>query len=230
MTAPWLNRMLALCGMGRSMTREPAADTPLNAMRMVVADVETTGLNLRKDSVISIGAVAIVNGRLKLAESFDQTLQVDVSLSKDNVLIHGITPSDVLGGLPPAEVMQAFLDYLNGAPLIAFHALFDKKMLEKAVRTHLDERCQLAAYDVAEWLPTLFPEYEEKRRMGLDDWIERLDIPVNQRHNAIEDAMATAQLVQKCLARARQKGLNTWGALMAAVQTHRRRQMASHHL
>ncbi|RMF17926.1 MAG: 3'-5' exonuclease [Gammaproteobacteria bacterium] len=230
MTAPWLNRMLALCGMGHSMTRAPAPDTPLNGMRMVVVDVETTGLNLRKDSVISIGAVAVVNGRLKLSESFDQTLQVDVSLSKDNVLIHGITPSDVSHGRPAREVMQAFLDYLDGAPLIAFHALFDKKMLEKAVRTHLDERCQLAAYDLAEWLPAFFPEHTECRRMGLDDWIERLNIPVNQRHNAIEDAMATAQLLQKCLARARQQGLSTWGELMQVVKTSRRKQTATHHL
>ncbi len=227
-TPAWFNRLLALCGAGAGYNHVPDEGESLDALRLVVVDVETTGLNLRRDQILSIGAVAVEKGRLKLSESFNRMLKVDARLHKENVLIHGITPTDISDGEPPEQVMEDFLTFLRRAPLVAFHAAFDQKMLEKAIHAHLGQRCRLSAWDLAEWLPALFPEHAQSRRMGLDDWIQALNVPVEQRHNALEDAMATAQLLQMCLARARRKGLDTWGALMAEVRRARRRQQATH--
>ena len=56
-------------------------------------DVETTGLNLMKDTLISIGAVAVVNGHIVLADSFYVVLQQRESSRKENILVHGISGS-----------------------------------------------------------------------------------------------------------------------------------------
>jgi DNA polymerase III, epsilon subunit and related 3''-5'' exonucleases len=45
-------------------------DAPFSGTRCVVVDVETSGLNLMKDRLISIGAVAVVNGQIALGDSF----------------------------------------------------------------------------------------------------------------------------------------------------------------
>ena len=60
----------------------------------MVLDVETTGLNLVSDTLISIGAVAVVNGRIALGDSFSVILQQRTSSRKENILVHGISGSE----------------------------------------------------------------------------------------------------------------------------------------
>jgi len=81
----------------------------LDHVRLVVVDVETTGLNLVTDTLISIGAVAVVNGRIALADSFSVVLQQRESSRKENILIHGISGSAQREGILPADALLAFL-------------------------------------------------------------------------------------------------------------------------
>jgi len=57
--------------------KRPASDTklPFDQARYVVVDVETTGLNLMTDTLISIGAVAVVGGSVVMGDSFSVVLQ-----------------------------------------------------------------------------------------------------------------------------------------------------------
>jgi len=73
--------------------------------RCVVVDVETTGLNLMTDTLISIGAVAVVNGKIALGDSFYVVLQQRAASEKGNILLHGIGTSAQLEGEPPAEAL-----------------------------------------------------------------------------------------------------------------------------
>lgn len=72
-------------------TAPAVLSTPFAQARYVVIDVETTGLNLMTDTLISIGAVAVVGGRIALADSFSVVLQQDRVSRKENILIHGIS-------------------------------------------------------------------------------------------------------------------------------------------
>lgn len=114
----------------------PAPDTrlPFNQARYVVVDVETTGLNLMTDTLISIGAVAVVGGRVVMADSFSVVLQQQQSSRKENILIHGISGSVQREGVPPADALLDFLEYLGDAPLVAFHVAFDETMIRRAIR------------------------------------------------------------------------------------------------
>lgn len=161
--------------------------------RIVVVDVETSGLNLADDHLIAIGAIAIHAGRIAFADSFDVLLRQEVASVKANILVHGIGGTAQRTGLPPEEALLAFLEYLDGAPLFAFHVAFDETMLRKAFRKYLGIEFRHTWADLAYLLPALVPEYAHKYR-ALDDWLTHFSIVNDARHNALADAMATAQL------------------------------------
>lgn len=185
--------------------------TPVGQARYVVVDVETTGLNLMTDTLISIGAVAVTGGRIAFADSFSVVLQQDRISRKENILIHGITGTVQREGIPPADALLDFLDYLGNSPLVAFHAAFDEAMIRHALRHHLGFAFKHPWLDLAFLMPALYPALARSHRV-LDDWAGRFDIRNPARHDALSDAMVTAQLLQVALSRVRlQKGADFSG-------------------
>lgn len=170
--------------------------------RFVVLDVETTGLNLMTDTLISIGAVALVNGRIALADSFSVVLQQRESSRKENILIHGISGSAQREGIPPADALLAFLEYLGKSPLVAFHVDFDETMIKRALRQYLGVSFKHPWLDLAYVLPALYPDLMRSHR-ALDDWAGHFDILNDDRHNALSDALVTALLLLVAIKQAR---------------------------
>ncbi|MCX7078375.1 MAG: exonuclease domain-containing protein, partial [Pseudomonas sp.] len=84
------------------------SECSLREQRWVVVDLETTGLNLNKDLVLSIGAVVIDDGAIDFSQQFERTLQrIDHKLSP-SVLIHGLGPSAIAAGSDPVEALLDF--------------------------------------------------------------------------------------------------------------------------
>ena len=70
----------------------------LREQRWVVLDLETTGLNMNKDRVLSIGAVVIEDGAIDFSQQFERTLQCTDMKLAPSVLIHGLGPSAIAAG------------------------------------------------------------------------------------------------------------------------------------
>ena len=190
----------------------PKLDTRLTQMRCVVVDVETTGLNLMQDRLISIGAVAVVNGKIALGDSFYIVLQQRAASDKDNILIHGIGHAAQLQGEPPVDALLSFLEFLGKDPLVAFHVTFDETMIKRALREYLGFSFKHAWLDLAYVMPGLNPPLAKKFR-ALDDWIGHSAIRIDARHNALADALATAQLLQVAYAQALKKNITAMSEL-----------------
>ena len=174
----------------------------LDRTRFVVVDVETTGLNLMTDTLISIGAVAVMNGQIALGDSFSVVLQQRESSRKENILIHGISGSAQREGVLPADALLAFLEFLGKSSLVAFHVAFDETMIRRAMRQYLGVSFKHPWLDLAYVLPALWPELTRSRR-SLDDWASHFGIRIDDRHNAVADALATAELLLVAIAQAR---------------------------
>lgn len=190
----------------------PDLKADFNRSRCVVLDVETSGLNLLEDRLISIGAVAVVNGKVALGDSFSVVLQQPTVSHKENILLHGIGGSAQTGGVPAAEALLDFLDYMGKAPLVAFHVTFDQTMIRRALREYLGFTLRHPWLDMAYVMPALNPVVA-KRCRSLDDWIGHFDIRNDDRHNALADALVTAQLFQVGLAMAQQKNISDFAGL-----------------
>jgi DNA polymerase III subunit epsilon len=202
-------RALAAC---RAVPAVPAS-TPLSGLRWVVVDVETTGLDPFTDRLISIGAVELVGGKIPLNSGFEVVLRQPQSSARDNILVHGICGSTQRSGVEPASALLDFLGYAGQAPLLAFHADFDRTMIERATREALGMVPGNLWLDLALLAPALLGGPGEVSPQGLDEWTALAGIGNPFRHNALADALATAQLLQVVLARAGTAGARTLGDL-----------------
>ncbi len=198
---------------------------PLRQQRMVVLDLETTGLHLKRDLVIAIGAVTIEDGAISYSKQFECTLCRQVKVT-ESVLIHGIAPSELATGLPPAEALLSFMEFASDSVILAFHAPFDQRMLARALKNELGYALEHTFLDVADLAPMLFPE-AMIHRGGLDHWLDYFNIHIPQRHNASADAMATAEIALILLNRAQRKGLTTTDELAQRLRCWQRARKAA---
>ncbi len=197
-----------------------ALDAPFSGTRCVVVDVETSGLNLMEDRLISIGAVAMVNGQIAMGDSFYVVLQQPTISHKKNILLHGIGGAEQTEGAPATDALLAFLEYLRKDPLTAFHVTFDETMIRRAMRQFLGLSFKHPWLDMAYVMPALNPVLAGRRR-SLDDWINCFDIRNDARHNALADALVTAQLFQVALAQGRKKNITNFAGLLDLERAQR---------
>jgi DNA polymerase III subunit epsilon len=229
----WLKRLLGTAG-NVTLEREqqarldawrklPAADNGRGHFltRYVVVDVEASGLNMVKDRLISIGAVAVGHGAIDAGDAFEVVLRQDEVSTHENILIHGIGGSAQRDGVEPVEALLRFLEYAGKAPLVAYHAEFDERMIAAAMKRFLGVTVDMKWIDLAWILPELFPERIAKQA-PLDDWLQQFAIENILRHNAVSDAYATAKLLQVAITHGAARGRETADAFIATERARRR--------
>ena len=208
-------------------TPAPLQDHSLRAQRWVVLDLETTGLNLNRDLVLSIGAVVIEDGAIDFSQQFERTLHRHDHKPGPSVLIHGLGPSAIAAGCAPAEALLDLMAFIGDSPLLAFHAGFDQRMLARALKDSLGYRLQHLFLDVAELAPLLNPDVV-LRDAGLDDWTAHFGLLAQERHHASADAQVTAELALILFSQARRQHLDSPLLLEHRLQGWRRRRQHSH--
>jgi DNA polymerase-3 subunit epsilon len=178
--------------------------------RWLVLDVESSGLDPARDRLLAVAAVALhvqhASARIVLADSFEAVLRQPADpLSPDraNILVHGIGVGEQAGGTDPALALAAFEAFAGRAPLIGFHAAFDRRLIDRASQTVLGRRLPNPWLDVAEVAAALQPQHAAR---SLDDWLAAFGIECTQRHRAAADALATAELLLRLLPAARADG------------------------
>jgi DNA polymerase III subunit epsilon len=188
--------------------------TPLAGARWVVIDCETSGLDAARDRLLSVGAVAIRDGRIQLSDFFEARVRQQMPSTAENILIHGIGGDAQLGGLPPEQVIRTLATHVDVAAIpVGFHADFDERVLR---RHGFVTRSRWL--DLATLAPALFPERKAKL---LDDWLSEFDIAAHGRHDALGDAFATAQLLLVALAEAKHQGIDTLQGLRRVQRSRR---------
>jgi len=93
-----------------------ADDTPAARVRFVVLDTETTGLDPRRDKIITIGALAVRDGEILLDDAFEMLLKL--AYNNSSVTVHGITRDEAACGMDEAEALALFLDYLRDGVIV----------------------------------------------------------------------------------------------------------------
>lgn len=182
-----------------------------DAGRWVVLDVESSGLDTRHDRLLAIAAIAVRHveaaaPRIVLGDSFEVVLrQGDASLAqadKANILLHGIGVGAQRDGMAPGEALEAFERFIGSSPLIAFHAAFDRAMIERACELHQRPRPRNPWLDLEPVCAVLHPGV---RAHALDDWMAHFGIECAVRHQAAADTLATAELLLKLWPAVRQQ-------------------------
>lgn len=94
-------------------------------MREIIFDTETTGLDARDDRIIEIGGVELVN-RFPTGRNFHVFINPQGrDVHPDAQAVHGISNADLKDKPPFAEIAGQFLEFVDGAKLVAHNAGFD---------------------------------------------------------------------------------------------------------
>jgi DNA polymerase III subunit epsilon len=131
-------------------------------------------------------------------------------VDKDNILIHGIGVQEQRQGAPAALVLVEFEQWLGDAPLVGFHTLFDVTMLSRALNDHQGRWLTHPWLDLEPLAAVL---HGDPTPRDLDFWLERFGIVCSQRHRAIADAWATAELLQALWPKLKLQRATTWRAM-----------------
>ncbi len=193
-------------------------DTPIDRVRFVVLDVETTGLDPRTDRLITIGAVAVQQGEIVLEDSFEALLKVAHNTSA--VTVHGVTRDESARGMDEQDALQAFLDYLRDGVIVGHHIGHDVGTFDAAFERHWGFHMANRNLDTMDLTLHLekdgaFSGRPPIRHFTLDALCERFGLIPHGRHTASGDAFITAQVFLRLLRLASKYGRETLARLSA---------------
>jgi DNA polymerase-3 subunit epsilon len=172
---------------------------PYDGDEVVVFDTETTGLNTKKDAILSIGAVKVKGDRILTSESFEIFLKPSREISVESIKIHHIRPCDLENAMEPLEGVKNFLKFIENRPLVGYYLEFDMAMINRLVKPWLG--CELPHKQIEvsglyfDKKIALIPQGNIDLRFGTI--LRDLNVPRMGQHNALNDAIMTAMVYIK---------------------------------
>lgn len=190
-------------------------------MRYTVIDTELTGLNEKKDSILSIGAVRMKGTRIDLANSFHQLIKPETEFRPKSVVVHEITPSDVLEKPNIDSILSEFLQFCDNDVIVGHCVSIDLSFINretKRVFGNIIQNPAIDTYKVYEWLrkkvPTRTCFSSSPHDSSLYEIAKCFSIAVRGAHDALVDAFITAQLLQRFMPVLIDIGVNHIGDLL----------------
>ncbi|WP_206486157.1 exonuclease domain-containing protein [Thalassotalea sp. G2M2-11] len=175
----------------------PSVNSLLNQANIVSVDFETTGLDAVQDKLLSVGFIEVQQQQIHLGSCYHQIINTQQKLKADNVIIHQITDQQQLQGLPLETVIETLLKALAGKVMLVHFARIEREFLKQAC---------LELYGVAPSFPMIDTLVIAKRRLDKKDVAydpselrlaslrAKYQLPQYSAHNALNDAIATAEL------------------------------------
>jgi DNA polymerase-3 subunit epsilon len=191
-------------------------DARAGEVRFVVLDTETTGLDPRRDKLITIGAIAMEGGEIRIDDSFEVMLRL--AYNNSSVTVHGITRDEAMEGMDEREAVEGFLGYLRDGVIVGHHIGHDIEALNCACERHFGFVLK------NRWLDTMdltlhleddgaFRGRDTDQGFSLDALCSVFGIAPHDRHTAGGDALLTALVFQRLLRAAEKAGRTTVGSL-----------------
>jgi DNA polymerase III subunit epsilon len=189
--------------------------------RVVVVDTETSGLDPQSDELLAIGAVAVDEAGIRVGDSFEVLVRPEHALINASTVVHGIGGEMQRTAVSPRPALASFVSYVDAAPLVAFHAAFDKAVIERALSIAQIRAGARRWFDAAELAATLRPDEHRRGLRTLDDWLAHFRIETTSRHTAAGDAAATAELFLCLRALASKEGHRSHASLARLARRYR---------
>ncbi len=161
-------------------------------MEFAALDFETTGLDRQRDAIVSFGVVPVRDGRVIAGESVHQLVVPEIPSSPESMKVHRILPRD-LALAPSLEVARELLRRaLEGRFLLAWYAQVEIAFLERVFGGR--RRSWVRRTVDARRLAIELEGHDPDVRQSLSSAAERYGVPVAAPHEALDDALVTAQL------------------------------------
>ena len=165
----------------------------------VALDCETTGLNVKTDNIISIGAVRIQGNRIMTSERLELLVRPDKRVSADSVRVHRLREQDVAQGLSPDDAVMRLMHFIGSRPLVGYYLEFDLAMIKRVLFPMLgmglpQPKIEVSALYYDYKYRHLPPDARDTGSIDLrfDSLMQDLGLPVRPAHDALNDAVMAA--------------------------------------
>ena len=194
-----------------AMAGTAAASPTLDACRFAVVDVETTGTSARAGGrIVEIAVVALEASGPRVA--FQSLVNPGVPLPPFVSRLTGISDAAVRGAPRFEEIADAVLASLTGAVFVAHSVRFDWGFVAAELERTRGLLLQGPRICTVRLARHLLPPLDA---LNLDSLADFLGITIEGRHRAAGDAVATARILGRMLAIARERGALTMADLVA---------------
>ncbi|GHE97242.1 exonuclease domain-containing protein [Thalassotalea profundi] len=176
----------------------PSPDMPLDQIKILSVDFETTGLNAVNDKLLSVGCVEISEQQIALNTCYHKIINTPDDLVPENVIIHQITDDQKARGALLKEVLDDLLNALAGKVMLVHFARIERQFFHQACLEVYGIAAPIAMIDTL----AIAKRKLDKRDVAYDPSELRLSnlrhahqLPQYSAHNALNDAIATAELL-----------------------------------
>ncbi|MFD2114107.1 exonuclease domain-containing protein [Thiorhodococcus fuscus] len=175
----------------------PLANRDYRDVEYLAIDLETTGLDCKRDLILSVGYVTVRGIRVDLSTARHRVVRIDRAIPEASAVIHQITDDQSARGQELAEVMEEMLEHLAGKVMIAHHAHIEESFLSKACKECWGKGLLMPIIDTQE---LAFRTFERRQipfkpsDLRLHALGHRYNLPRYSAHNALSDAIAAAEL------------------------------------
>ncbi|HEV3284767.1 MAG TPA: 3'-5' exonuclease [Solirubrobacteraceae bacterium] len=176
-------------------TPHPALSAPWHSAPWCVVDLELSGLDPRRHEIVSFAALPIEGGRVQLALARSGLVRPSRPLSDSSVRVHGIRDADLRDAPPLKDALEPLLEAMAGRTLVCHVARIERAFLGRALR-EMGVRLRRPTADTSVvgrlWLAERdgFAPAEP----SLEELASTLGLPSHSRHDALGDALTTAQV------------------------------------
>lgn len=181
------------------------ADTAMRDVPLLAVDFETTGLDPNQHSIVSIGVVPFTLNTVQISGAQHWLVKPPLPLHQTSITVHGITHSDIDQAPDLNEVLEEVLAKFAGRIPVVHYRAIERPFLNVAVNWRTGEGIEFPLLDTmaieAHIHPNRKPNFWQKLRgdkptsIRLADSRTRYGLPHYPSHNALVDALATAELL-----------------------------------
>ncbi|KIM03994.1 MAG: DNA polymerase III subunit epsilon [Sulfurovum sp. AS07-7] len=166
---------------------------------VVIFDTETSGLDPKKDEILSIGALKVKKNSILTNESFYMTLKPTKTVCQKSITIHHLRNCDLEDGCQADEAIETFLHFIGSRPLVGYYLEFDVAMINRYIKPKLgitlpNKKVEVSALYYDKKIALIPQGYIDLR---FDSILKDLNLPKLKAHNALNDAMMTALIYIK---------------------------------
>ncbi len=175
----------------------PPARRSYDRTTLLSVDLEMTGLDANTDHIVSIGWVPIDDGAIVLGKARRCLVRPEREMAAESAVIHKITDTQAAAGAPLKQALAELLEALRGRVMVAHHARIELQFINAA--------CE-RVFDCGIVIPTIDTEWLARRKLERRNQVYKpsdlslaavrgsYNLPIHKAHDALGDAIATAEL------------------------------------
>ncbi len=165
----------------------------------VCLDCETTGLNPKKDEILSIGAVIIKKNKILMRKTLNIFVKPSKNVTKESIKIHHIRPIDLENALEPKEAILELLEFIGNRPIVGYYIKFDIAIISKYTKQYIGISLPNRQIEVSSMYFKTKKRSSEYEFVDLkfDTIMKELCIPELGKHDALNDAIMTSMIFLK---------------------------------